>query len=189
MFEYRGTEIHIDGKHCASMPSIGEAQSAVAWAQIGYQRGVGDGMQRLAPLIHQLATLSAQFTNHSPERAAQSGANSSPLARSGEQSAADRGDPAGSRPSEPSVAVGGHLHAVEGGRVASLIGEQIDTYVGDEWRGTRSVEPETNPCEPTAYHAIEPLPGAPKPLLGALVLAGCVGVVVLLAACVIVPFF
>jgi len=70
-----------------------------------------------------------------------------------------------------------------------MIGERIDTYVGDEWRGARSVEPETNPCEPTAYHAIELLPGAPKPLLGALILAGCVGVVVLLAACVIVPFF
>lgn len=122
MFEYRGTEIHIDGKHCASMPSIGEAQSAVAWAQIGYQRGVGDGMQRLAPLIHQLATLSAQFTNHSPERPAQRDVGMASRNRSGDDTPADHGKSSGVQPSAPDVVIGGDFREVEGGRVVSLIG-------------------------------------------------------------------
>lgn len=61
-----------------------------------------------------------------------------------------------------------------------MIGKHLDCYSDCE---------DVSDNAPDAYQRIEPLPGAPKPLLGALILAGSVGAVIFLCSLVILPFF
>lgn len=122
MFTARGTSVYINGQHFASCDSVAQAQTFSAWARIGYERGLGDGIARAATFAQDIATLAKQFTNISPGRDAQRVADVPTRSRPGDDTPADRGDPAGSTPSEPGVAIGGDLHSVEGGNVVSLIG-------------------------------------------------------------------
>lgn len=125
MFSARGTNVYIGDTFLTGCESAAKAMTYAAWAQVGYQRGLQESaaaFARMATIIADHQTLARQFANHSPGRDAQRGADMPPRNRSGDDSPADRGDPAGSTPSEPGVVIGGDLHAVEGGNVVSLIG-------------------------------------------------------------------